>query len=230
MLARDVMTTHVVTVRPDAGVREVARIMLEHGVSAVPVVDEEERPLGMVSEGDLMRRPETGGARPRCWWLALFAKPEARALDFVRSHGGQARDVMSDKLVTVGEEASLRDIATVLEEHRIKRVPVVRDGRIVGIVSRANLLHGLVAAAPEETAPGDEAIRDAILTKLRHEVGLRDLFLNVTVAGGIVHLWGDVPSEAERRAARVAAETAAGVAGVKDHLTVMASREAAWGE
>src|SRR3972149_2283575 len=145
MHAKDVMTTQVVTVSLDAPVAEIAKQLVQRRISAVPVVDADGRPVGIVSEGDLMRRPETGGERHPSWWLALVAEAETQDREYVKSHGGRARDVMTRDLVTVTEEASLEEIATLLEKHRIKRVPVVREGKLVGIVSRANLLQGIVA-------------------------------------------------------------------------------------
>jgi CBS domain-containing protein len=146
------MTTQVVTVLPDTSVREVAKMLLINRISAVPVVDTEGRILGMLSEGDLMRRTETGTDEHHSWWLALFA--DLRVEAFVKSHGLHANDVMTREVISVSEDAPLDEVATLLERHRIKRVPVVRDGKLVGIVSRANLLHGLVAWRAGTAASG----------------------------------------------------------------------------
>jgi len=159
MRASDVMTTQVVTVLPDTSVREVARTLLINRISAVPVVDKQGRILGMLSEGDFMRRAETGTDEHHSWWLALVA--DLRVDAFVKSHGLHAKDVMTREIVSVSEDASLDEVATLLERHRIKRVPVVSGGKLVGIVSRANLLHGLVAqragTAPSGWRPGDSS-------------------------------------------------------------------------
>ena len=140
MQAKDVMTTKVVTVQPDARVEHIAALLLERSISGVPVVDADGRLLGIVTEGDLMRRPEIGTERHRGWWLRLFGDERERAAEYARAHGSRAADVMTRNVVTVSEETSVGEIARLLEEHRIKRVPVVRDDKVVGIVSRANLL------------------------------------------------------------------------------------------
>lgn len=219
MQATDVMTTRVVTVRPDTSVREVARILLSNRISAVPVVDTEDRVLGMLSEGDLMRRAETGTDDRRSWWLSLLADDRAEA--FVKSHGMRARDVMTRKVVSVSENAPLGEVATLLERHRIKRVPVVRGGRLVGIVSRANLLHGLVAMRAGTAAPrGDREIRAAIMDTVT-KAGIPTHFINVVVADSTAHLGGVTQSEQERDAVRVAAETAPGIKRVENRLFVL---------
>jgi CBS domain-containing protein len=163
MQAKDIMTTTAVTVRPDASIPEIAHLLLERRISAVPVVDSAGRLLGIVSEGDLMRRPETGTERHPSWWLSLVASPDERAMAYVKAHGGHARDAMTRDVISVSEEASLADVVELLEKHHIKRVPVLRDGRLCGIVSRADLLHGLVArkAAPAAAA-SDRAIKVAV--------------------------------------------------------------------
>ncbi len=213
MKAMDVMTTPVVTVDPETPVTEIAKRLLQRRISAVPVVDTQGHLLGIVSEGDLMRRPESGGEAHRSWWLALFAEPETKAREYVKAHGEHARDVMTGDVTTVTEEASLEEIATLLEKHRIKRVPVVRDGKLVGIVSRANLLQGIVARqrAPQPSV-GDRRLREQVTAAIQAS-GVRNEYINPVVADGVVHLWGMAYSDAERDAIEVAA---AGVNGVKD--------------
>ncbi|MCT8973692.1 CBS domain-containing protein [Microbaculum marinisediminis] len=232
MLARDVMTRDVVTVGPETSVRDIARQLVTSRISAVPVVDDGGQLVGLVSEGDLMRRPETGAERHPSWWLRLLAEPETSARDYVKSHGLSARDVMTRDVVTIAEDASLEDVATLLEGHRIKRVPVIRDGKIVGIVSRANLLHGLVARGPVK-APSldDRALRDA-LDKAVAETGIRKEFINIVVNDGVVRLWGAVETNAEKQALRVAAEGTPGVTGVEDHVGVLPQmvRAVIWAE
>lgn len=227
MKAKDLMTTDVITVGPDALVRDIAQIMLRHHISAVPVVGASGKLEGIVSEGDLMRRADAGTERHRSWWLGLITSPEEQAQDYVKSHAIHARDVMSTRLVTVDRETPVSKIAALLEEKRIKRVPVVEGGRVVGVVSRADLLHCIATTRIDATAPGDAAIRDAVAARIREEAGVRDWLMNVTVADGAVHLWGGVRSESERRAARVAAETVAGVKSVEDHLSIVADLGAA---
>src|SRR3546814_251272 len=202
MQVKDIMTTTVVTVRPDASIAEIAHLLLERRISAVPVVDSAGRLLGIVSEGDLMRRPESGTGRHPSWWLSLIASPDERAMAYVKAHGGHARDAMTRDVISVSEEASLEDVAELLEKHRIKRVPVLRDGKLCGIVSRADLLHGLVArkAAPDASA-SDRAIKAAVESALP-EAAVRPDFLNVVVSGGVFHLWGAGESETGREPCR----------------------------
>lgn len=162
MNARDVMTAEVVSVSPDTPTRRVAELLRDKGISAVPVVDEDGAPIGMVSEGDLIGRDETEREARRDWWLTLLAEGEALSPDFLanlRSKERTAREIMSSPVVTIGEETDLSEVARLLAAYRIKRVPVVRDGRIVGIVSRADLVRALAAGPPgsgalEGAAPG----------------------------------------------------------------------------
>lgn len=221
MLARDVMTKHVVTVPPDASVPEIARLLLERRISAVPVVDADGRVLGIVSEGDLIRRPEVTGPRRRSWWLALLSGGGGDAAEYIKAHGGQASDVMTHPAVTVTEDTPAGDVARLLEERRIKRVPVVRRGELVGIVSRADLLRGLASGKPSSRkAPraSDQAIRQKLIGRLEHESWAPFGQLNVIVTDGVVHLWGLVDSSEQRRALLVAAREISGVRDVEDHL------------
>jgi len=223
MKARDVMTKSVVTVRPETTVREIARRLIERNVSAVPVVDVEEHVVGIVSEGDLMRRPESGTERHPSWWLRLLADSQEQAQRYVKSHGLTAGDVMTRNVVTASEETSVEEIATLLEKRRIKRVPIVRNGRIVGIVSRSNLLHGLIASTVTASpSPSDIEIKTA-LDKALIESGVRTAFLNIVVWGGMVHLWGMVESQEEKRAARLAAERITDVKRVLDETSVISA-------
>ena len=221
MQAKDIMTTSVVTVTQDATVRDIAKLLLERRISAVPVIGETGQLLGMVSEGDLMRRVENKTERHPSWWLDLLDGPEEKALAYIKSHGGHARDVMTPNVISVSEDTALEDIADQLEKHRIKRMPVIRDGKLLGIVSRADLLHGLVArqAAPTSTA-GDSEIRTKTPAALE-DSGVQDTFVSVVVSGGVVHLWGVVDSEAEKQAAQVAAEGVPGVKGVHNQIGVL---------
>lgn len=219
MIARDVMTTRVVTVAPEMAVRDIARLLIERRISAVPVVDAGSRLVGIVSEGDLMLRPEVDVAPQRSWWLSLFGASEAeQAAQFTKRHGLQARDVMTKQVVTVSDETPLGDIARLLEERRIKRVPVVRDGALVGIVSRADLLRALASAPTPRPVASDQAIREALLGVLHRESWAPHVEVNVTVRDGVVHLWGLIDSDEQRRALTVAAQRTDGVRGVEDHL------------
>lgn len=221
MLAKDIMTTTVATVSPDLAVEEVAKLLLGWHISAVPVVDDRGALVGIVSEGDLMRRTESETERRRSWWLSLFEDSGERARDYVKSHGRRAEDVMTREVVTVSENTAVGDIAETLEKYRIKRVPVVRDGKVVGIVSRANLLQGLAARKDSldlETAPDDRDLRKAVLARVAEEDWITHGNLNVLVTDGVVELWGWVDSEDERAALKLAVETVPGVRKVEDHL------------
>lgn len=167
-----------------------------------------------------MRRPETGGQRHRSWWLTLFDPPPERAAQYVRAHGLHARDVMTREVVTIAEDAALEEIATLLERHRIKRVPVVRDGKLVGIVSRANLLHGLVARKHGLVSSDDRSIKAALHGAIA-ETGVNTPYLNIVIVQGVVSLWGVVESEQEHAALRVAVETTPGVKRIEDHVGVL---------
>src|SRR5271165_2271764 len=155
MRASDVMTSEVISVDENATVPSVARVLAERGISAVPVVDSSNRVIGMVSEGDLLHRAETGTERRRSWWLEMIASTNELAGDYVKSHSGTVKDVMTRDVVSVTEATELADIALLLENNGIKRVPVVRDGKLVGIVSRANLVQALATTINEPAAGPD---------------------------------------------------------------------------
>lgn len=217
MRVSDVMTTRVISVAGATDVREVARIMLSNRISGVPVVDDAGQVVGMLSEGDLMRRAETGTLESPPSGQAPSAA--ARAEQFVKSHGLHARDVMTRPVISLAEDALLEEVASLFEHHHIKRAPVLRGGRLVGIVSRANLLQGLVARRRGDPVEDDRVIRAAILKALE-ETGIRRHSLSVNVARGTVYLWGIAQSVPEREAVRVAAESTPGVKAVENHLLV----------
>jgi CBS domain-containing protein len=225
------MTAPVITIGPDTPVRDVAELLLARGISAVPVVDAERRLLGIVSEGDLMRRPETGTQRKRSWWLALFAGGDADARAYVKSHGQRAEQIMTRDVATVEETTELNEIAELLERRGIKRVPVMRAGEVVGIVSRANLLQAF--ASSPRAAPvslDDRALRERVLGELKRS-GIEAPFINVVVQDGSVALWGGVRSNDQRDALVTAAEAGAGRA-VRNNLAVFspAVQSVMWGE
>ena len=223
MLAKDIMTTNVVTVERDLPVKDIAELLLVHNISGAPVVDSKGRLVGIVSEGDLIRRGET--EERRSWWLDLLTSNEERARRYIKSHGHRVEDVMTTEVAAVTEDTPASEIAHLLEKRRIKRVPVLRDGKVVGIVSRANLLHGLAAQkdrAPLTPAPADRTIREAILALVQDEEWISHGSLNVMVADGVVELWGWVDSEEERKALKIAVEGVAGVRKIEDHLATVA--------
>ncbi|MGN6469665.1 MAG: CBS domain-containing protein [Rhizobiaceae bacterium] len=215
MRAKDLMKPHVVTVGPDSSVKHAAQIMLEKRVSGLPVVDDRNVLVGMITEGDLLRRKEICSQMQG--EVSGNRSLAERAAAFVKSHSWKVADVMTKGVIAAEEEAPVGHVAALMDEHRVKRIPVTREGRLVGIVSRVDLL-GLVAMAePDDCAPGDTAIRRSILSRLG-ETAFDDLVkLSVIVSDGVVHLWGSVGSATEKEAARVVSESVRGVAGVVDH-------------
>ncbi len=222
MNASDVMTVRVVTIEPDATVQAAAKLMLERGVSALPVVDKRGALVGIISEGDLVRRAETGTERKSSWWLNFISGADQQAYDFVKAHGTRVSDVMSKEVVVAKPDTPLREVARLLEDNRIKRVPVVEGDLIVGVVSRANLLQALASAKPQAAAarPSDAELRDTITDRLAAQSWSHPSLVNPIVTDGVVELWGMVLSPTERNAVRVLVEETPGVRGVNDHLAV----------
>jgi CBS domain-containing protein len=222
MNAAEVMTTDVVAVAPETLVEEIARLLLRHRISAVPVVDATGRLLGIVSEGDLLRLVTPGTAERRAWWLELLSDSATPARDPVETRVRRAADVMTPDVVTVGEDTPVGEIARLLESRGIKRVPVVREGRVTGIVSRADLIRTLAsrgAGRGSLPAADSRATRERVLAALRAEpwwAGRGNT--SIVVDDGVVHLWGFARSPAERAAMRVAAHNTPGVRRVEDHL------------
>jgi CBS domain-containing protein len=223
MRAADVMTSDVITATPDDLVQDVAKTLLKHRISGLPVVDKLGKLVGIVSEGDLMRRTETNTDAHRSWWLRLLTDQETLATDYVRSHARRISDIMTNQVVAAAPNTPLRDIASLMERNRIKRVPIVEGGQVVGIVSRANLLQAFASMYIAPSAGGaadDKTIRETVLQRLRSEGWNSPNSINVIVQKGTVELWGAVSSEAEHKAVRVVAETTPGVLSVKDNLMV----------
>ncbi|GAB2725642.1 CBS domain-containing protein [Halomonas garicola] len=217
MQAADIMTPNVITAHAQSEASDIAEMLLTYNISAVPIVDADDRVLGMVSEGDLMRRIQSSSDEPRSWWLKLFGDG-SEAADYVKSHGRKASEIMTTNPVTITEDEPLHRIAGLLEKHRIKRVPVIRDGRLVGIVSRSNLLRGFSASRINAGGGSDREIRDAILGEVEKSVGMLLYRLNVIVADGNVQLWGLVDSHDQKRAVQVAAERVNGVKDIENNL------------
>ena len=223
MKASDIMVSKVVTVSPNASVGDAANLLLANRISALPVVGENGQLLGIVSEGDLMRRAEAGTERHHSWWLKMLISNESLAAEFVKSHARKVADVMTRNVVTAKPETPVADIASLLEKNRIKRVPIVQDGKIVGIVSRSNLLQALASAPQDASAKRkteDAAIREKVEAQLSTQAWTKPWLLNVIVHDGTVELWGVVDSQTEKKAARVAAEVIPGVRAVNDNLVV----------
>mgnify|MGYP000138508329 CR=1 FL=1 len=221
MNASDIMTTSVITVAADTSVRDIAGLLLSRHISAVPVIDDDRKVIGIVSEGDLMRRLEDDTGKRHSWWIENLFAAEHDAKHYLKTHGRTASEIMTRDLITINESTPLHEIAGLLEIHHIKRVPVVREGKLVGLVSRANLLQGLTTNGPEVADTGsvdDRTIRESILHELSDEVGMVRGRINVIVNDGVVQLWGLVYNEAERDAAEVAAKNTTGVRAVENFL------------
>jgi CBS domain-containing protein len=221
MNAADIMTPDVIVARPETPLMELVDLMLANRISGVPVV-ENGILVGIVSEGDLLRRAETGTAKRRSHLLELLGSTAANAADYVRTHGRRTREVMTTDIIAVTPETPMGEIADILETKRIKRVPVVRDGKLLGIVTRANLLRALASRLHAETVSvntDDRTIRGALLEEFRHHKWASQVAqFDVTVRDGVVHLWGIVRGEDHRQALLVAAENTPGVKSVADHL------------
>lgn len=219
MNAADIMVKDVATVGPEASVREVASLMLARRISGVPVVDAERRVLGIVSEGDLIRRPEIGTDRAGRGWLSIFLSDEERARDFVKSHGRKAREVMSQPVIGVAPDTSLAELVRLMERHRIKRLAIVEQGKLAGIVTRADLLRAMVAHQSDSAAaPSDQELRERIDSMLRDEDWAASAIVYVQVENGVAHLWGTVESASQREALILAVRGVPGVRAVQPHL------------
>lgn len=221
MHAADVMVTEVITVTPETTVTEVADLLLQNRISGVPVIDDG-RLVGIISEGDLIRRAEANTQRRRSWWLEMLVGGDTLASEYVKSHGRKAADIMTRDVVTATEDTPLSEIADLLERHHIKRVPILRSGALVGIISRANLLQALASmrGKAEPSAKDDQSIREQVLARIRAAPWGKPWGINVTVRNGVVDLWGGVLSQEQKDAFRVAAEGTPGVREVKDNLIV----------
>lgn len=222
MKAIDVMVRDVVTVHPETSVADAIALLSKHDVSALPVVDAEGRILGIVSEADLVHRVEIGTEKHRSWWMEAVTGASALAGDFAKSHGQKVEEVMTAEVVSATEDTPLAEIATLLERHRIKRVPIVRDGKVVGVVSRSNLIQALASAVGRTngtaTEDSDRTIRNEVLSRLNGQAWTDFGERNIIVSHGVVHVWGLVGSEAERKALKALAEGVPGVSGVADEM------------
>jgi len=222
----DVMTTNVITVDPNTSVQVLATLLSERGISGVPVVEADGRLVGVVTEGDLLHRAETGTERRterrRARWLDTLGSDQEAARDYVKAHGRSVREVMTREVISVTDTTELADIATLLETKRIKRVPVLRDGRLVGIVSRANLVRALAMTRSEPAAEvdsDDRTIRERLLAELKGQEWVHIWAADIIVRDRVVHLWfSDDRSAEERQALHVAAENIPGVRQVEEHI------------
>jgi len=220
MNASDVMTRDVIMIDPDSTVLQAARLMLQHHISGLPVIDKAGTLVGVLSEGDFLRRRETKTERHRSRWLEFLMGPGKIAAEYTHTHGSKVGEVMTTEVQTVDENAALEDIIELMERHRIKRVPVMSGSTLVGIVTRSNLMHAMVSMArvTPAAAKTDGAIREQLLAELKKEQWAPVAMTNVVVRDGVVELWGAIVDERQRDALKVAAENIPGVKAVKDHM------------
>ena len=220
MKASDVMSRDVVSIGPGAAVSQAIGLMLDRQISGLPVLDEAGKVVGILTEGDLLRRSETGTERHRPRWLEILMGPGRMAGEYVRTHGRKVGEVMTRELISVTEDTPLDEVVALMERRRIKRVPVFAGDALVGIVSRADLLRALARVLDEHPAAphGDEEILKSIRAELAKAAWVpRDGF-GITVKDGIIRLDGVILDEKEREALRVMAENTPGVKAVADHL------------
>lgn len=225
MRVKDVMTAPAIAIAAQADLAEAIDLLCEHRISGLLVLDDYGRLCGVLSEGDLMRRVELGTAERRANWLTRFFDVENSAEAYCVSRGRKVRDVMSPAPVTVNPDAPLAEARHLMEKHRFKRLPVVRDGQIVGIISRSDFVKALrhiITTPQHEALRSDEEIKDALLEELHRQPWTNNCNFKISVDFGCVRLFGTVYNDDQRRAARVAAETTPGVHRVEEHLEVLA--------
>jgi len=222
MKAHEMMTEDVITVGPATSVREIAALLVRHRISGVPVVTLDRKVIGIVSQSDLLYRAEAGSERKSRSWLGFFADPDRIAREYAKAHGQKAHDVMSRPVVSVADEADFADVAGTLNAHGVKRLPVIRDGNLVGIITRTDVIRALGKLEGSKPAAGPEnvALQKAVLDKMRALSWLDSAYVNVEVLNGVVRLTGFIGSEDQRRALRVLAEEVAGADNVKDEMMI----------
>ena len=220
VIAADVMTRNVISIAVDATIEEAANTMLDRRISGLFVVDKAGDLVGIVTEGDLLHRDELGTEKHHPWWKRLLISPAQQAAEFAHAHGRHVRDVMTTEVVCVAHDEPLETVVELMEEHHIKRVPVTEADRVVGVVSRADLLRALVSKSrsPETVQATDEEIHAAILAGLEEQSWAPTTTLTITVKDGVAEVHGTITSEEERAAIRVVAENTPGVKAVHDHM------------
>ena len=219
MRASQIMTSQVVTISPQASIIEAANAMIDHHVSGLPVVDGDGRLVGIISEGDFIRRAELGTQHKRGRWLRMLLGPGTCADDFVHEHGRKVGEVMTHHPQTIAEDTPVETIVRTMEKHHVKRLPVMRGDKLVGIVTRKNLLRAVAELARETPDPttADDKIRDRIIAEIERN-DWRPFGLSVVMRDGVVHLNGVITEESSRKAVIVVAENVCGVKEVHDHL------------
>ncbi|HRD76563.1 MAG TPA: CBS domain-containing protein [Hyphomicrobiaceae bacterium] len=222
MKARDVMSKTVVTVTPDTTIGDVARLMSEKRISGMPVVTADGKVVGVISESDLLHRSELGTEKQRNWWLRVFAEPDRLAREYAKAHGNKVADVMTSNVLSVSADDDLAKVAEILERHKVKRLPVVDGGKLVGVITRGDLVRALVGAGVAKPAAISDsaAVQHAIETKLREQRWLDASMIRVIATDIEVQLWGFVTSDDQRKALRVLASEHAGGRKLEDRLSV----------
>jgi CBS-domain-containing membrane protein len=221
MNAADIMVRSVISVTPETNVAEAARLMLDHRISGLPVLDRSGALVGIISEGDLLRRAETGTERQRPRWLEFFSAPGRLAQDYAQAHARKIADLMTKNVVSIGPKAPIDDIVRLMERRRLKRLPVVEAGRLVGIVTRADLVRAFLDNLPPPTRAvivPDAEIRDRIKEEIAKQPWARRASIEVHVVRGEVELRGTVTEERARAALQIIAENVAGVRRVRHRL------------
>jgi len=222
MKARDVMTRDVIAVCPDTSVRDIATLMVEKHISGVPVLTDNGKLIGMVSQSDLLHRAEVGTERKHKWWFRIFADCSALAREYTKAHGLKAHDIMSRYVVSVRDDAELRDVADILDKRRIKRVPVVREDRMVGIITRGDLVRVLsqVQVSTAANRIGNAALHKKLYDRIQSQAWINDNYISLAVDDGVVEIGGFVETADQHAALRVLIEETAGVNRVDDKVSV----------
>jgi CBS domain-containing protein len=221
MKASDVMTRRVISISPEATILDAIKLMLKHHISGLPVIAHRGKLVGIVTESDFLHRPETGTERKRSRWLDSFFGPAPAAKAFVRSHGLKVADVMRRDPITVKENAPLDEVVRMMESYNVKRLPVMRRSKVVGIVSRADLMLALasISRATSASTGSDLAIRDRIMAAIREQSWTAGAMVDVVVRDGVADVWGTISDDAQRDALRALVAGTPGVKKVEDHLT-----------
>jgi CBS domain-containing protein len=220
MKAQDVMVRNVLTVGPDTSVADAVAMLVKHDISALPVVNPGGSLIGILSEADLLEREELGAEHHYPWWIESLMPASKLAERFAKAHGERVSEVMSTNVIFASEDTPASEIAALLETHRIKRLPIINDGKIVGIVSRSNLMQALASCKlVEPKSKTDRSIRLELLDRLKQRQRWTDFGeRNIIVQDGVVHLWGLISSDAERKALAALAEGIPGVVSVCDEM------------
>ena len=222
MKARDIMTRKVITERPDTPIRDIATLMVENHISGLPVLTADGKVVGILSESDLLHRAETGTERRQKWWFRIFADSASLAREYAKAHGLKAHDVMSRYVISVRDDTELRDVADSLDNHRIKRVPVLKEESLVGIVTRGDLVRALSQAQLSAAAAkmDNAGLHKLLQSRMRSQPWIDESYINVSVNDGVVELIGFVESLDQKNALRALVEGTEGVTRVEDRLSV----------